>query len=966
MDEPVPGAPAYGDQLNPEVASNGTDYLVVWMDQQPGGVDIRGVRVSSAGQVLDTGTFAISTGAGDLGSPVVASNGTDYLVVWTEQQPGGADLRGARVSSAGQVLDTEPLALSTQEGTQYQPAVVSDGTGYLVVWTDVGVGEVHIRGTRVSSAGQVLDTPALALSTASGYGGNPSVAFNGTDYLVVWDVWSGSSSFMRDIQGARVSREGQVLDAGGISISSTVGDQHSPSVASDGAGFLVVWRDVRNGKDYDADIYGARVSGVGEVLDPSGLRISTTSRNELSAEVVSRQGRYLVAWSRDQGSSQDMAGAWVDGEGTVLGQLELVAGTEGGAPRVASGGAGFFLVWSEYLFDDKDVFGARVGETGEVLDAPGLLLSTAANPQAQPAMASNGTDYLVVWTDRRGESWDLYGTRVSATGEVLDPAGIVISTAVGSQKEPAVASDGTDYFVAWTDGRTNPDSIHGARVSSAGQVLDADGVLLFAGAERSSLPRVASNGTGYLVAWEVGGGIRWARVSGDAKVLEGNALPPATAGRLQAQPAVASNGEGYLVLWQEVSINGKPPLWDVWGARMSGGGGVLDASGIRISSSPTARGPLAVTSDGVGYFVAWSESYDIVGARVSGAGEVLDPGGIPISTGASTQRSPAVARVGGGYLVVWEDFRAGNDDVYGRWVSGDGRVAGPSEIPFATGPHDETTPAVASSGSPRSLVAYSNFVEPPDLRTRRVLGRLVSLEQPLAFMQSASTQEDEPLALVLGGAHPEGLPLTFQVVSAPAHGSLAGSPPELTYTPGTDFHGEDGFTFSVSDGQRTSEPVTVSLAVTPVNDAPVAEAQTVVVPVGSQGAVVLTGSDVEGDALSFTLTSQPGEGTLLGTPPVLAYTPPEGFRGTTTFTFTVSDGVATSAPATVTLIVGEEPSSPSPGGCDCAAGSPGGASAAGLLLALLGLRARSRPRCPAPARPSPCARPGTPPFPPQR
>jgi MYXO-CTERM domain-containing protein len=329
---------------------------------------------------------------------------------------------------------------------------------------------------------------------------------------------------------------------------------------------------------------------------------------------------------------------------------------------------------------------------------------------------------------------------------------------------------------------------------------------------------------------------------------------------------------------------------------------------------------------------------------VSGAGEVLEPGGTPISTGPSTQRSPQVARVGGGYLVVWEDFRAGNADVYGRWVSADGRVAGPSDFPLATGPHDETTPAVASAGSPRSLVAYSGFVEQPDIRTRRVLGRLVALE-PLAFMQSARTQEDVPLALVLGGAQLEGLPLTFQLVSDPVHGSLTGSPPELTYTPHTDFHGEDGLTFTVSDGQRTSEPVTVRLTVAPVNDVPVAEAQTVVVPEGIRSAVVLTGSDVDGDALSFTLASQPEQGTLIGTPPVLAYTPPEGFRGRTTFTFTISDGIATSAPATVTLVVGEEPSSPPPGGCGCAAGSSGGASAAGLLLALLGLlRIRQRTR----------------------
>jgi hypothetical protein len=954
MDEPVQGAPAYGDQLNPDVVSNGTDYLVVWADRQPGGVDLRGARVSSAGQVLDTGTFALFTGTGDKDSSVVASsNGTDYLVVWTDQQSGNLDVRGARVSSAGQVLDTEPLAFATGTGSQYQPAVASDGTDYLVVWTDVGVGEAHIRGTRVSSAGRVLDTGALALSTEAGSQNEPSVAFNGTDYLVVWDDTGGSSSFVRDIRGTRVSREGQVLDVGGLSISSAVGDQHSPSVASDGAGFLVVWRDVREGRNYDADIYGARVNGAGEVLDPSGLRLSTSSKDESSPEVVSRQGRYLVVWSRNVGIKQDIAGARVDGEGTVLGQLELVAGTAsgGGAPRVASSGAGFFLVWSEYLLNDKDVFGARLGEMGEVLDVPGRLLSTAANLQVQQVVASNGTDYLVVWSDLRGASWDIYGTRLSATGAVLDSSGIAISTAEGHQKEPVVASDGTGYFVVWTDGRTSPSSIRGARVSREGQVLDADGVRLYAGTEGAVLPRVASNGTDYLVVWEtrggsIGGSIRWARVGGDARVLASNVLFPDSAGR-QTQPAVASNGDGYLVLWQQVASAGKPPLWEILGVLMSADGQVPDHR-FSISPSPlwlVGPRPLRVASDGVDYFVAWLQSYGdgILGARVSGAGKVLDPGGIPITNGLGSRSTPAVARVGGGYLVAWRDYDSQTDhtDILGRWVSGDGRVVGPSAIVLASG--SLGAPAVASSGGARVLVAYGGFDDHPDIRTPRVRGRLVALEEPLAITQSARTQEDEPLALVLGGVHLQGLPLTFQVVSAPAHGSLAGNPPELTYTPQKDFNGEDGFTFTVSDGQWTSEPVTVSLTVTPVNDAPVAESQTLEVPVNSVGTVVLTGSDAEGAELSFTVTSQPGEGTLDGTAPVLAYTPPPGFRGITAFTFTVSDGVATSAPATVVFVVGEEPSSE--GGCGCAAGSSGGASALGLLLTLVGLlRLRSQSR----------------------
>lgn len=80
-----------------------------------------------------------------------------------------------------------------------------------------------------------------------------------------------------------------------------------------------------------------------------------------------------------------------------------------------------------------------------------------------------------------------------------------------------------------------------------------------------------------------------------------------------------------------------------------------------------------------------------------------------------------------------------------------------------------------------------------------------------------------------------------------------------------------------------------------------------------------------------------GEGTVLSHLEFLSGRDLQGPKVASS-TFTVSDGVTTSAPATVTLVVGEEP--PPPGGCGCAAGSSGGAFGAGLLLALLGLLRR--------------------------
>jgi hypothetical protein len=90
--------------------------------------------------------------------------------------------------------------------------------------------------------------------------------------------------------------------------------------------------------------------------------------------------------------------------------------------------------------------------------------------------------------------------------------------------------------------------------------------------------------------------------------------------------------------------------------------------------------------------------------------------------------------------------------------------------------------------------------------------------QPVADPLTLTTTVNTPIDLLLTGSDPDDDPLTFHVIEPPLHGSLAGDPPQLTYTPDTDYTGLDSFTFVVIDGTLGSDPALVSITVTAIED----------------------------------------------------------------------------------------------------------------------------------------------------
>ncbi|WP_127496598.1 Ig-like domain-containing protein [Paenibacillus glycanilyticus] len=178
-------------------------------------------------------------------------------------------------------------------------------------------------------------------------------------------------------------------------------------------------------------------------------------------------------------------------------------------------------------------------------------------------------------------------------------------------------------------------------------------------------------------------------------------------------------------------------------------------------------------------------------------------------------------------------------------------------------------------------------------------------EAPVAQNDTVQTEEDKPLNSSVHATDGDGDTLHYSVVNQPAHGDLTLNPDgTFTYTPDPNYNGPDSFTFKANDGSEDSNTASVNITVTPVNDAPTANAGTKTTAEDTPVNGSVSGSDVEESPLTYAIVTPPQHGTVdLKPDGTYTYTPDPNFNGEDSFTFKANDGTDDSAPAKVDITV---------------------------------------------------------------
>ena len=197
---------------------------------------------------------------------------------------------------------------------------------------------------------------------------------------------------------------------------------------------------------------------------------------------------------------------------------------------------------------------------------------------------------------------------------------------------------------------------------------------------------------------------------------------------------------------------------------------------------------------------------------------------------------------------------------------------------------------------------------PAPLTTQQPIDPPPGEQMPNAVDDASSTPPSTPVNVEvrINDTDPNGQPLTVITTSQAANGTVAiNAGNDVTYTPADGFTGSDQFTYTVCNPDGNCDTALVTIDVAQTNGPPIAEEDAATSEPGSDVTVNVLDNDVDpdGDPLEIVDNSEAANGTVSCSEIACTYTPNDGFTGTDTFEYTISDGNGGTDTATVTITV---------------------------------------------------------------
>ncbi|MEH2202157.1 beta strand repeat-containing protein [Nostoc sp.] len=424
------------EQVNPTVAIDATgDFVITWTSfgQDGSGNGIYAQRYNSAGLAQGNEFKVNTTTTGDQINPTIAMDGAgDFVVSWQSQDVSGNGIYAQRYNSAGVAQGNEFKVNTTTTGDQINPTIAINASGdFVVSWQSQDESGNGIYAQRYNSAGVAQGNEFKVNTYTDDNQINPTVAMDAAgDFVISWQSYYQDNSYY-GIYAQRYNSSGAVQGNEFKVNNYTIKDQRNSTVAMDAAGnFVISWTSfAQDGSS--SGIYAQRYNSSGAVQGPE-FKVNTytnSSQDNPTIAINANNGDFVISWTSDgqDGSSDGVYAQRYNSAGVAQGnEFRVNSNTDSfqNSPTVALAANGEYVIAWQSL--DQD--GSNNGIYAQVYNGsiPPTITSTSASALGYTENAITAIDSNITVSDT--DSPNLASATVTITNGLVSAQDILAFT----------------------------------------------------------------------------------------------------------------------------------------------------------------------------------------------------------------------------------------------------------------------------------------------------------------------------------------------------------------------------------------------------------------------------------------------------------------------------------------------------------------------------------------------------------
>jgi hypothetical protein len=732
-----------------------------------------------------------------------------------------------------------PINLSGNAGTSQAPHIAAAGDNVYVVWQDDTLGNFEIYFKRSINNGTSFSSPVTNLSN--------DAAFRSGGLLSHLDLAASDSSvyvvWQKDDQSAanseisfRRSNDNGLTFAPVDNLSNTAGaSSQAPQLAAVGNNTYVVWRDSNPG---NFDIFFRASNNTG-ISFTSTLNLSSNIGSSQTPQIAASASDVYVVWRDSNPGNFDILLKASNDNGTSFGtEINLSSNTGSSqSPQIDASEGNAYVAWRDDTPGNLDIFFRATNDNGGTFGTAINMSDNSGSSQSPDVEASAG-DVYVAWYDSTPGNFDIFFRASNDTGSTFGTA-LNLSNNSGSSQSPDVEASADEIYAAWYDNTPGNNEILFKSTDDAPT------------ANNQSVP--TNEDTPKIITL----------TGSDPEVDPLTFMivtPPlnGTLGPITVVNPTASN----VTYTPDLNFFGADSFtFKASDGTLSSGNAMVNITVNSLNDPPAANNQNVTTSEDSGAF-----SITLTGSDPENDTLTFFLLSNPLNGTLATTSS--------------------NDTVT---YTPDLNFFGADSFTF------RVKDTVFSNNNATVTINVTGINDPPVANndsvtiTEDTVGTFDITVSVVTSVLANDTDVDGDTLIITA------IPIPPENGTAIINGTETG----ITYTPFGNFSGIDAFDYRISDGNGGNATATVSVNVTQINDAPIANNINYTTPEDIPVTIDLTGSDEEQSELEFTIVTPPQNGTLGNITQSLSvddasvlYTPNPNFFGTDSFTFMVNDTVA--------------------------------------------------------------------------